>query len=264
MAELYRDAAPLSPDAIYRVARTKARPVTLMPGHDRAWRSAQRIGWGPARYRTDFRALWNDEGLAIRFDACDDRPWHTMQRPDDPIWEEEVVEIFLDPACLGQHYAEVEISPINVVTDLHILEPHPRLDGDRSWNWRGLESTVVPGSCGGLTPGSWVALAWLPWSGLGSLGPEVAARVPPSAGDALAVQRVPHQAAPRPGGARTRRRLRRMVHSRGAELPRTGGIPEYGILAWLVAVRSRRSLPRVAAGLRCAGRRISASGPCSC
>ena len=184
MAELYRDAAPLSPDAIYRVARTKAHPVTLMPGHDRAWRSAQRIGWGPARYRTEFRALWNDEGLAIRFDACDDRPWHTMQRPDDPIWEEEVVEIFLDPACLGKHYAEVEISPINIVTDLHILEPHPRLNGDRSWNWRGLESTVVPGSCGGLTPGSWVALAWLPWSGLGSLGAEVAARVPPSAGDA--------------------------------------------------------------------------------
>ena len=96
----------------------------------------------------------------------------------------QLVEIFLDPACLGKHYAEVEISPINIVTDLHILEPHPRLNGDRSWNWRGLESTVVPGSCGGLTPGSWVALAWLPWSGLGSLGAEVAARVPPSAGDA--------------------------------------------------------------------------------
>ena len=43
---------------------------------------------------------------------------------------------------------------------------------------------MVPGSCGGLSPGSWVALAWLPWSGLGSLAPEVAARVPPSAGDA--------------------------------------------------------------------------------
>ena len=184
MAELYRDAASLAPDAIYRVARTGARPVTLLPGHDRAWTSAQRIGWGPARYRTVFRALWNDEGLAIRFDACDDAPWHTMQRPDDPIWEEEVVEIFLDPACLGRHYAEVEISPVNVVTDLHIFEPHPRLNGDRSWNWRGLESTVVPGSCGGLTPGSWVALAWLPWSGLGSLDPRVAVRLPPSAGDA--------------------------------------------------------------------------------
>ena len=184
MAELYRDAAPLPPDEVYRVARTDARPVTLLPGHDRAWKTAQRIAWGPAKYRTVFRALWNDEGLAIRFDVCDDRPWHTMKRPDDPIWEEEVVEMFLDPTCLGRHYAEVEISPVNVVADLHIREPYPRLDGDRSWNWRGLESTVVPGSCGGMTSGSWVALAWLPWGGLGTLAPDVAARMPPAAGDA--------------------------------------------------------------------------------
>jgi hypothetical protein len=184
MAELYRDTAPLPPDAIYRVARTDARPVTLLPGHDRAWKTAQRIGWGPAKYRTVFRALWNDDGLAIRFDVCDDRPWHTMKRLDDPIWEEEVVEIFLDPARLGRHYAEVEFSPVNVVTDLHIIEPYPHLNGDRSWNWVGLESTVVPGSCGGLTSGSWVALAWLPWGGAASLAPEVAAQVPPRAGDA--------------------------------------------------------------------------------
>jgi len=184
MADLYRGTAPLPPDAAYRVAKTSARPVTLLPGHDRAWKSAQRIEWGPAKYRTSFRALWNGQGLAVRFEACDDRPWHTMTRIDDPIWEEEVVEIFIDPACLGRHYAEVEISPGNVVTDLHIREPHPRLNGDRSWNWRGLESTVVPGSCGGLSPGSWVALAWLPWSGLQSMAPEVAPRVPPAPGDA--------------------------------------------------------------------------------
>ncbi|MFO7693233.1 MAG: carbohydrate-binding family 9-like protein [Vicinamibacterales bacterium] len=184
MAELYRGTAPLPPDAAYRVARTSARPVTLLPGHDRAWRTAQRIQWGPPRYRTTFRALWNDGGLAVRFDACDDGSWHTMTKLDDPIWEEEVVEIFLDPASLGRHYAEVEISPVNVVTDLHIHEPHPRLRGDAGWNWQGLESTVVPGSCSGLTPGGWVALAWLPWNGLASLGPEVAARVPPAPGDA--------------------------------------------------------------------------------
>jgi hypothetical protein len=184
MADLYRGAAPLPPDAVYRVARTSARPVTLLPGHDKSWRAAERIEWGPAPYHTAFRALWNDDGLAVRFDACDDGPWHTMKRPDDPIWEEEVVEIFLDPACLGRHYAEVEISPVNIVTDLHILEPHPRLTGDRSWNWQGLESTVVPGSCGGLSASSWTALAWLPWSGLRSLADEVAPHVPPSAGDA--------------------------------------------------------------------------------
>ncbi len=182
MAELYRGTSSLPAGAVYRVEKTAARPVTLLPGHDPGWDSAQAIAWGPDKYRTTFRALWNDTGLAVRFDACDDRPWHTMARRDDPIWEEEVVEIFLDPARLGGHYAEVEISPSNILTDLHILEPWPRLNGDKTWDWKGIESTVVPGSCGGLAPGSWVALVWLPWSGLASMAAEAAQAVPPAAG----------------------------------------------------------------------------------
>ena len=169
MAELYRGTSSLPAGAVYRVEKTAARPITLLPGHDPGWDSAQAIAWGPDTYRTTFRALWNDTGLAVRFDACDDRPWHTMARRDDPIWEEEVVEIFLDPARLGRHYAEVEISPSNILTDLHILEPWPHLNGDKTWDWKGIESTVVPGSCGGLAPGSWVALVSLPWSGLASM-----------------------------------------------------------------------------------------------
>jgi len=93
------------------VARTGARPITLLPGHDPAWSAAAPIEWGPAAYRTHFRALWNDTGLAVRFDVCDDRPWHTLTQRDDRIAEEEVVEVFLDPARLGHSYAEVEISP---------------------------------------------------------------------------------------------------------------------------------------------------------
>jgi len=183
MAELHREGPPVPADAAYRVVWTSAHPVTLLPGHDPGWKSANAVSWGPAPYRTTFRALWNDDGLAVRFDACDDEPWHTMTKRDDPIWNEEVVEVFLDPARLGRHYAEVEISPINIVTDLHIREPWPRLDGDKAWDWLGLESTVVPGSCGGLGSGSWVALAWLPWIGLAGMAPEVRRAVPPSPGD---------------------------------------------------------------------------------
>jgi hypothetical protein len=179
MPKLYQPDTPLAPEARYRVVRTAARPATLLPGHDPAWQLAERITWGPDPYRTSFAALWNDAGLAVRFDACDRQPWHTMTRRDDPIWEEEVVEIFLDPLGTGRDYAEIEISPINVVTDLRVIDTTP-LRNDRSWNWAGLESTVIPGSCEGLTAGSWAALVWLPWSGLRSLSPEVAAAVPPS------------------------------------------------------------------------------------
>jgi hypothetical protein len=181
MPQLYRPEIPLPADAEYRVARTTARPAVLLPGHDPAWSAAEKITWGPKPYRTTFSALWNAAGLAIRFDVCDDGPWHTMTRHDDRIAEEECVEIFLDPLRRGWGYAEVEISPINVVTDLHVLEPVP-LRNDRSWDWAGLESTVVPGSCEGLAATSWVALAWLPWAGLQTMRPDVAAVVPPVAG----------------------------------------------------------------------------------
>jgi hypothetical protein len=183
MADMYRDPTAPPVPVEYRAVRTSSRPVTLLPGHDHAWDTADAIEWGPAAYRTHFRALWNESGLAIRFDVCDTTPWHTMTRRDDPIWEEEVVEIFVDPARLGRHYAEVEISPINVVTDLHVLEPHPNLTSNRAWNWAGLESTVVPGSCGGLSSDSWMALAWLPWRGLRGMAAEVDGFLPPTPGD---------------------------------------------------------------------------------
>jgi len=184
MAELYRDPAAPPPEASYRVAHADTVPSLLLPGHHAAWRTAQAISWGPAAYRTTFRAIWNAAGLAIRFDAIDDAPWHTLTRHDEAIWEEEVVEIFIDPLRAGRDYAEVEISPINVVTDLHIAEPAPGLKGNLQWNWTGLESTVIPGAAFGLPAGSWTAIAWLPWSGLRTMTPLVAACVPPTPGDA--------------------------------------------------------------------------------
>ena len=57
-----------------------------------------------------------ERGLHVRFDAQDPSPWFTKTARDDRLWEEEVVEIFLDPARelfvrlyewfgLGQHCA---------------------------------------------------------------------------------------------------------------------------------------------------------------
>jgi hypothetical protein len=183
MADMYRLDPPLPEDAAYHVIRTCALPATLLLGHDPAWRTASTIAWGPAPYRTSFAALWNDDGLAVRFVVCDPDPWHTMTRRDDQIWDEEVVELFVDPTRTGRHYAEVEFSPINVVTDLHIHEPAPHLTGDRAWDWFGLESTVTPWSSSGLDPGGWMVLAWLPWPGLQHLTADVAALVPPAPDD---------------------------------------------------------------------------------
>ena len=76
----------------------------------------------------------------MRFDAVDDGPWHTMTKRDEHIWEEEVVEIFLDLDGSGVNYAELEISPANVVCDLRVERPAPSVKSLTEWDWTGMAS----------------------------------------------------------------------------------------------------------------------------
>lgn len=175
---LYRPDTPLPADAAYAVVRQDGRGLHALTEGLARWQAASRITWGPAPYETSFAAFWNEYGLAVRFEASDHSPWHTMRRRDDSIYEEEVVEIFLDPGRAGRDYAEVEISPANVVTDLRICQPAP-LQNDRGWDWVGLASFVRPAP--GLPAGSWEALVWLPWDGLRGLAPG-SVEVPPAPG----------------------------------------------------------------------------------
>jgi hypothetical protein len=174
VAVLYRDGT-IAP-AEYVVAAIAAAG-RFTPASD-AWTIANTIAWGAERYRTRFRALWSPDALHVRFDAADDRPWHTMTRHDDHLWEEEVVEIFLDPARNGRDYAELEISPANVVCDVRLRRPWPDVLTDLSWHVDGLDTEVVRHA-----GGAWTAIARIPFAAFTSLSAEAAAVVPPSAGD---------------------------------------------------------------------------------
>jgi hypothetical protein len=140
----------------------------LLDGDAAAWSAAQRVSWGPPPYLTTFRALWAAEGLYIRFDAEDDDPWHTMTGRDDPLWEEEVVEIFIDPERSGENYAEIEVNPANVVCDLRIVRGMPDFQNEIGWNFEGLVTRVVPLG-GDAQRIGWTALAFLPWAGFAAL-----------------------------------------------------------------------------------------------
>ena len=87
-------AAMLQDVSAYEARRAPTDPAQLLAPEAPGWRFAQTVRFGPAPYRTRFRALWSGLGLHFRFDAEDDAPWFTMTARDDPLWEEEVVEIF--------------------------------------------------------------------------------------------------------------------------------------------------------------------------
>jgi hypothetical protein len=177
--------APASPDSRpgYDVARTTAAHAVLLDADAPAWSAAPTIEWGPSRYTTRFRALWADRALYVRFDSVDPDPWHTMTARDAHLWDEEVVEVFLDPAQQGFNYFELEINPANIVCDVRMLSAYPKVQSDLAWDHEGLETRVTPlRDAGGATIG-WTATAAIPWNGFKSLPTPERIALPPKPGD---------------------------------------------------------------------------------
>ena len=141
----------------------------LLSGDAEAWSRSEAITWGPPPWTTAFRAAWSPEALYLCFDAADDRPWHTLTSRDDRLWNEEVVEIFLDPAASGRDYAELEISPANVVCDLIVVRPWPDLHSDPAWHFATIATRVMPWRAPEAGPSGWRATAAIPWQDFANL-----------------------------------------------------------------------------------------------
>ena len=177
--------APLPADAHYTVHKaTAAAQAALLAADDRAWSAAEVLTWGAAPYETRLRALWAPEGLYLRWDADDPAPWATMTQRDEHLWDEEVVEIFLDPAWAGKDYWELEISPTNVVCDVRMVAPHPTVTSDLTWNHEGLKTAVRHEKNADGSPKRWIATAFAPWAGFRSLPLPEKVALPPAAGEA--------------------------------------------------------------------------------
>lgn len=165
----------------YTVVRSSAAVNALLEASEAEWEPAETIEFGPDPWTTRFRAVWTPAHLCLRFDVADRNPWHTMTSRDDRLWNEEVVEIFLDLDGAGHHYAELEISPANVVCDLVVLRPWPDLESDPSWHIDALDTRVFPFRAEEAGPSGWSAVAAIPWAGLRTL--PVSASLPPREGD---------------------------------------------------------------------------------
>ena len=181
-AELLLAVSLVAGEGGYAVAHTGAERTQLLGEKDDAWKDAQSISWGPDAYKTRFRALWNESGLFVRFEAQDPDPWSTMTKRDEWLWQEEVVEVFLDVNASGRDYAEVEISPGNVICDVRMVSPWPHKEMDYAWNLEGLESRVHLARDASRHTTGWTAVAFMPWSGFRSLPSARGVTLPPEDG----------------------------------------------------------------------------------
>lgn len=114
---------------------------------------------------TAVRIAHDDVALLLRFDCSDRDIWATHTRRDAPLWEEEVVELFVAPGEGDpSEYVEIEVNPLGAIFDARVTSPQGRRDSmrvDSAWNAGGLVVGVTRPS-----PGAWRAEIAIPWSDL--------------------------------------------------------------------------------------------------
>lgn len=80
-------------------------------------------GSGPASRQTEAKLCWDSTMLYVAFACIDPDIWGTLFKRDDPIYDEEVVEIFIDPDGDMKNYYEFEVSPRNTLFDAIVCNP---------------------------------------------------------------------------------------------------------------------------------------------
>ena len=178
------------------------------------WAAAPRVGpfrliHDPARTPvsgTEATLAWNDAHLFVAFTVNDREAWGRLRNRDDRLWQEEVVEVFLDPDGDGRNYAELEVSPHNVVVDLLIAQPGGGSGPGRRWDVADLQTAVTRNDAG------WVCEIAIPWRALEGAG----VSAPPRAGDRW---RAGLYRIDRPGGPDKANRIASLLEERKTATP---------------------------------------------
>lgn len=128
-------------------------------------------GSGPAQEQTSVSLAHDGAALSVRFECRDRDAWSTFSERDQPLWQEEVVEIFLAPGPDDPvRYFEIEISPFGVLFDAVVDNPTSRrvdMRVDTGWDLEGIEWQV---GCGHRDQDWWAELI-LPFAGFGVKAP---------------------------------------------------------------------------------------------
>jgi Carbohydrate-binding family 9 len=99
----------------------------------------------PPRLGTTIRVGARGGALLVRFDGRDRGVVATLTGRDDPLWKEDVFEVFLSPTDPPAVYYEFEVNPLGALFDARIESPDGRRETmrvDVSWNCPGLSARV--------------------------------------------------------------------------------------------------------------------------
>ena len=141
---------PAGPLSYYAVQRADTPLVIDGKLDEYDWEKSSQINnlerilndYDQVEFPTRAKMLWDDEYFYFAFACEDEDVWAIYQREDDELWEEEVVEVFIDPDGDGRDYLELEVNPLNTVVDLSIQQLIPTWDANIDWDIAGLRTAV--------------------------------------------------------------------------------------------------------------------------
>ena len=118
------------------------------------------ISGRPPKQSTRVQLAWDPFECRVLFHAEDANPWATLTDRDAPLYQEEVVEVFLDPVGDLECYFEIEVNPLNAVLDLVLRRNRSGYVKDFAWRCEGLRTVVTKDAFG------WRAEISIPFSAL--------------------------------------------------------------------------------------------------
>lgn len=149
-----------------RCVRSRARD--FVNGEIAAWPDLERAMFRDAvtgdvpRQQTRVSTAWTQTHLRVLFECVDSDPWATLTERDALLYQEETVEVFLDPVGDLEAYFEVEINPIGTLLDLVFRRSRSGYKGDRDWDCEGLLGFAR------RTDDGWFAELGIPFASIGA------------------------------------------------------------------------------------------------
>lgn len=107
---------------------------------------------------------WDAKSLYVAFACTDATPSPRFGKRDDPLWDDESIQVVLDPGGTGKNYVELAVNADNVVADRIIPDSSSIAKADAAWNIAGLETAVRRHRAG------WVVEVAIPWAALAASG----------------------------------------------------------------------------------------------
>jgi hypothetical protein len=150
--ELNVGSEPSTPEVLPELVSSEAKgPIKLDGKLDEAvWKDAastnalvNTMTGAPAEPKVQVKSAWDAKNLYVAFEVADPFLKSTFANNDDHLWEQDCVEIMLDPDGDGKNYFELQVSPQNKWFDTRYdSRRQPKPFGHMDWN-AGLKSGVT-------------------------------------------------------------------------------------------------------------------------